>query len=178
MHFLKQCWRGTKVEIEIIVCFSIRSSEISPRNPLRIRETPLWALPCVSNEFTWRPTVYLRHFFLVYVRVRRMCVCVRIRVRMYMCVCTRVGQHVGRDSLQRQMLNHLPVVPSRYETQYDYTLSAHCESRAVPSCRPSSFDSIQSSLDDATQRLLGSNNVSRHNSIRCRYLIIIHDVVE
>lgn len=37
----------------------------------------------------------------------------------------RVGQHVGRDSLQRQMLDHLPVAPSRYETRYDYTLSAH-----------------------------------------------------
>lgn len=49
----------------------------------------------------------------------------RARARVRVCMCARVGQHVGRDSLQRQMLNHLPVAPSRYETRYDYTLSAH-----------------------------------------------------
>lgn len=48
-------------------------------NPLRTRETPRRALPCVSNEFTWRPTVYQRHFLPVYVRVCRIHACVRVR---------------------------------------------------------------------------------------------------
>lgn len=102
-------------------------------NPLRPRETPRWALPCVSNEFTWHPTVYQRHFLPVYVRVRR--THAYIRIPMCLCVCARGSASMWaeipcsgrcwtifpwppRDTKLGMIIPYLPT-----------------EGRAVPSCR-------------------------------------------
>lgn len=77
-HQRRRCIDAEEVrEVEVIVCFSAGPALslqrfLSLKPFARTRETPLWALPCVSNEFTWRPTVYLRHFL-------PSCVCVRVR---------------------------------------------------------------------------------------------------
>lgn len=102
------------------------SSEISLRNPLRTRGTPPpWALPCVSNEFTWRPTVYLRHFLpYVHTRVRR--VCVRARA--------------GRPACGQRFPAAADVGPSSRGPPRDTKLGMiipylPTEGRDVPSCR-------------------------------------------
>lgn len=92
------------------------SSEISLRNPLRTRGTPPpWALPCVSNEFTWRPTVYLRHFLpCVHACASRVRACARGPASMW-----------AEIPCSGRCWTIFPWPPSRYETLYDYTLSAH-----------------------------------------------------
>lgn len=109
-----RCLRRARLELpaQVIVRFPARPAlptrDFSTKPFEGTRDTPLRAPPCVSNEFTFDdPPWTYRHFLSVCARARSS------------------GQHVGRDSLQRQMLDHLPVAPSRYETRDDYTLSAH-----------------------------------------------------
>lgn len=123
-----------EVKVEVIVCFSARplsralSSEISLLKPF-MHERNAALSPAMCFEWIYMtshrvPTSLFAgvHTCVCVAHTRAYaCPCARVRV----CVCARVGQHVGRDSLQRQMLDHLPVAPSRYETWYDYTLSAH-----------------------------------------------------
>lgn len=89
--------KSTKVEAKVTVCFSAVFerdsfslsysltlsffSRFSWRPFAERRETPLArVLPCVSNEFTWRPTVYLRHFLRLYANAY---VCVRMLASMW-----------------------------------------------------------------------------------------------
>jgi len=136
------------------------SSEISLRNPLRARGTPPpWALPCVSNEFTWRPTVYLRHFLP--------CVhaCARVYRRLYTrayraCACARGPASMWAEiPCSGRCWTIFPWPPSRYETWYDYTLSTHRRQGRIV-LPDSSFDSTRSS-PDTTQHFLSYNEIAR-----------------
>lgn len=92
-------------EVEVIVCFSAGSTlfrDFSLWNPLRAQERRRFE-PC--------------HVFRMNLHDVPPCTYVTFCCRTYVCVCARAGQHVGRDSLQpADVVVHLPVAPSRYET--------------------------------------------------------------
>lgn len=94
--------KGTrKVGVEVIVCFSARSAlqrflfETLCAQEERRRHEPCHVFRMNLHDVP--PCIYVT-FCRVYTRVRS-------------CARAQSGQHVGRDSLQRQMLDHLPVAP-------------------------------------------------------------------
>jgi len=132
-------------------------------NPLCTRETPRWALPCVSNEFTWRPTVYQRHFLPAYIRAcashTRAHTRVRVRVCVCACACARGSASMWaeipcsgrcwtifpwppRDTKLGMIIPYLPT-----------------EGRAVPSCRLLRLGLIYSRWRNAHHFLISNNNV-------------------
>lgn len=89
------------------------------------------------------------------------CRCTYVRARV--CVCARVGQHVGRDSLQRQMLD--PSSRGPLEIRNLVWLYPICPPRAGPYRLAGFFDFAWSTLDDTQHFLISNDNRATFHGI-------------
>jgi len=133
-----------KVGVEVIVCFSARSA----------LQRFLFETLCAQEKRRAAAMSPAMCFEWIYMTSHRVptslfAVCMYTRMR------ARTGQHVGRDSLQRQMLDHLPVAP--LEIRNSVWLYPICPPKAGTYRLAGFFirlNSTRSSPDDTTQRIV------------------------